>query len=272
MDRNFNNRDNNIPSNDLSENNSVKTSYSRRHQIPKNQYQKVQFEEPNNQKKIKNFQNHPKHNSQYNLPDTNRVFNTNLQEEPHYYYVKNIKSYRPNDNWNSMMSRTSNEESICGNNQRISKSKTYQSTIFPNENEKYEPKRMSKEAEFSNHLTQTQIVNLPGGIKRGTYEIKDDKYFDNKRNIGHIYKLNKDFNADIILRENLKDENNENVYPSERFLGKNPYPVQQRFKGSFHNKNYESGIFDMNRKEDAIRPGKKMFNNIPYMKSQFELA
>ncbi len=266
MDRNFNNRDNNIPSNDLSENNSVKTSYSRR-QMNKNPERKIQNENEYNVKN-KNFQNQPKHN----LPDTNRVFNTNLQEEPHYYYVKNIKSYRPNDNWNSMMSRTSNEESICGNNQRISKSKTYQSTIFPNENEKYEPKRVSKETEFSNHTTQTQIVNLPGGIKRGTYEIKDDKYFDNKRNIGHIYKLNKDFNADIILRENLKDENNENVYPSEQFLGKNPYPVQQRFRGSFNTKNYESGIFDMNRKVDTVKPGKRMFYNMPNMKSQFELV
>ena len=85
-------------------------------------------------------------------------------------------------------------------------------------------------------------------------------------------KLNKDFNADIILRENLKDENNENVYPSEKFLGKNPYPVQQRFRGSFNTKNYESGIFDMNRKVDAVKPGKRMFYNMPNMKSQFELV
>ena len=124
MDRNFNNRENNIPSNDLSENNSVKTSYCRR-QINKNPERKIHFENEYNEKN-KNYQNQNKHNSQYNLPDTNRVFNTNLQEEPHYYYVKNIKSYRPNDNWNSMMSRTSNEESICGNNQKLIKVQFFQ--------------------------------------------------------------------------------------------------------------------------------------------------
>lgn len=264
MDRNFNYQSNESgPKSNYSTNRSIKTRYY---------FRKSDSEKDikNNEKEI-NQNDKMEINNRYNLPDTNRVFNPNLQEEPKYFKIKNIKSHRMNDNWNSMISRTSNEESICGSNQRISKSKTYQSKIFPNENEKFEPKRISKESQFSNHLTQTQIVNLPGGIKRGVYDIKDDKFFDNKRNIGHIYKLNKDFNADIILKENLKDSYNNDVYPNQKVINQNPYPVQQRFRGSYK-KNNESGIFDMNRKEDYIKPGKRMFHNLPFMKSQFEIA
>ena len=138
MDRNFNYRENQSISNaNYSSNNSIKTPYSRRQsnsQNPKNLNN--QYSQNLNYKNQNYLNSQNTKNNIYNLPDTNRVFNPNLQEEPKYFKVKNIMSFRPNDNWNSMMSRTSNEESICGTNQRISKSKTYQSKIFPNENEK----------------------------------------------------------------------------------------------------------------------------------------
>ena len=105
--------------------NSVRTSYNRRKNINNNY-----SNNNNNNNNNYNYMNYTPV-APIQQPDSKRVFDTSLQEKPHYYYVKNIKSNRPNDTWGAMMSRTSAEDTIIGSNQRIANNKTYHSSVFP---------------------------------------------------------------------------------------------------------------------------------------------
>jgi hypothetical protein len=55
-----------------------------------------------------------------------------------------------------------------------------------------------REHQYKNLYEHTSaVVTLPGGIKRDMYKIKDDKKFINKKNLGHLYKLQRDYGSDI---------------------------------------------------------------------------
>lgn len=145
-----------------------------------------------------------------------------------------------------MMSRTSNEDSICSTKQRISKSKNFQSNIFLAYNDNSCQKRISKPTEYSEHSTTSQIVGLPGCVKRGMYDIKDDKKFYNKQNVGHLYKMQKDYNCDVV-----KDA------PETEY---NVFPAQKRFGPNYNANKSISHIFGNNDDIDNIKPkGKKAF-------------
>ena len=207
-------------------------------------------------------------------PDSKRVFDTSLQEKPHYYYVKNIKSNRPNDTWGAMMSRTSAEDTIIGSNQRIANNKTYQSSVFPQPEEKDEIKRISRPTQYSNHSTTSQIVALPGCVKRDYNQIKDDYKRFNINNMGHVFKLQKDFNADLVLKEELPY--NGYYYKNQESLDdmNNNYIVNsQRFGGVAKKLLETNTIFNPNAKPEIEKPrGRKNFYGQKNLQSQLQLA
>lgn len=43
----------------------------------------------------------------------------------------------------------------------------------------------------------SQIVSLPGCVKRDKYRIKDDHKFINKTNQGHVFKIERDYKSNI---------------------------------------------------------------------------
>ena len=193
-------------------------------------------------------------------PPSNRVFDLSLQEQP-----KKIPIRGQPSNWCSMLSRTSGEESICSNNPRVSKSKSFQSSVFTKYNDRdyrTNQKRISKPTENSSYSTTSQIVALPGCVKRDKYSIRDDQKFYNKQNIGFLYKMQKDYNCDVIEGRLRNAEESQNFNFAER-----------RYGGSYKDKN-NSQIFNNAPKEndDSMRKtGKKTFYGTNVFKSQIEL-
>jgi hypothetical protein len=248
--------------------NSVRTSY-RRKNVNNNNYSNNN----NNNNYNNNYMNYTPV-LPIQQPDSKRVFDTSLQEKPHYYYVKNIKSNRPNDTWGAMMSRTSAEDTIIGSNQRIANNKTYHSSVFPQPEEKDEIKRISRPTQYSNHSTTSQIVALPGCVKRDQNQIKDDYKRYNINNMGHVMKLQKDFNADLVLKEELPY--NGYYYKNQESLDdmNNNYIVNsQRFGGVAKKLLETNTIFNPNAKPEIEKPrGRKNFYGQKNLQSQLQLA
>lgn len=90
---------------------------------------------------------------------------------------------------------------------KVTYSKKFLSNVFrAQENRKFEiPKKMNHYNEYSKYTTTTQIVNLPGGRKRDTSEINDDRAAnrsfcdDTKRK-----KFEKDFESRVSCLTPLK--------------------------------------------------------------------
>ena len=143
--------------------------------------------------------------------------------------------YVPNDTWNQFLSRTSGEESIIGQNKKISNSKTFQSSIFQNDGYQQGPIRDLKTTKYSDHIQKTQITTLPGGVKRGKYDIKDAVNFRQNNTESHLYKMKRDYNSNINFENKRID--NENV---------NNFPAQQRFNGSYQRNVIDNDIFNLN--------------------------
>ena len=109
---------------------------------------------------------------------TRRVINSNYQELP--IYKKQLNNYNtPKDDWAEMLYHPTENKDLSN---KIKNSKTFESNIFPIDNAPMDKVRHSKETKYSDRLHKTQITTLPGCIKRGKYDIKDDKYFMNKNN------------------------------------------------------------------------------------------
>ena len=166
------------------------------------------------------------------------------------------------NNWNSLISRTSKESSICGTNQRISKSKNFQSNLFSTVTTPYNERRLLKNTANTKHSTTTQIVALPGCVKRSKYDIKDDKKFYNKQNVGYLIKMQKEFN-DVVNDKRFKEEE------------VNKFPTEERYGNSFGNKNSSQILGNEkkgNSKDVEIRKGKKRpAGGCNYRISQVEL-
>ena len=121
--------------------------------------------------------------------------------------------------------------------------------------------RHTKETKFSDRLHKTQITTLPGCIKRGKNDIKDDKYFGMRNTESYLYKVEHDFNSNVPFGAFNKEE--EKVEMN--------FPVEQRYHGSYQRGVKDNDIFNINDteiKQNSIIHGKKFFKNISAFKSQ----
>ena len=202
-------------------------------------------------------------------PDSRRIFDPSLQDDETDTNNNKHQYTLPIDTWNSFMSKTSNEESICGTKQRISKSKNFQSNIFSPLNNSTTPyndpnqRRLIKGTDNSQYSTTTQIVGLPGGVKRGQYDIKDDKKFYNKQNIGYLYKMQREYN-DAFTSEVNKDDQVDKEFPTD-----------QRSGSTFHNKNRSQilGNEDNINNDNNLNKGKKRpIGACNYFQSQIQFS
>ena len=164
--------------------------------------------------------------------------------------------------------------SLYSQNKKIINSKTFQSNVFPNENEPIDNIRHVKQTKYSDRLHKTQITTLPGCIKRGKYDIKDDKNFNVKNSESYLYKMEHDFSSNVHFGPLTKEE--EEI--------ENNFPVKQRYQGSYQrgvkdndifnlkmNKyNYGDSGYGFNDEEKTNCKGKKMFRNNKTFKSQIE--
>lgn len=194
------------------------------------------------------------------FPNTKRVIDTAYQEEP----KPQKRVYNPIGAWDSILSRTSGEETICGKSKKISNSKTFQSNVFPNENDNPTQIKHYKESEYSDHLHKTQITTLPGGIKRGKYDIKDDANFNLRNTESYLYKMSHDYNSNINFN-GIESSEKENY---------NIFPTLQRFQGSYQRGVKNNDIFNNYSTEDENGKisHKKLFSDNNTFKSQIEFV
>ena len=137
-------------------------------------------------------------------PNTKRVIDINYQEAPKIQkHINNDNT--PKDDWSEMLCHPSNN-SLYSKNKRISNSKTFQSNVFPNENEPIEKIRHNRETKFSDRLHKTQITTLPGCVKMGKYDIKDDKNFNVRNTESYLYKMEHDFSSNVHFGPLTKEE------------------------------------------------------------------
>lgn len=205
-------------------------------------------------------------------PNTKRVLDINYQEAPKIQkHINNDNT--PKDDWAEMLYHPSNN-SLYSQNKKIINSKTFQSNVFPNENEPIDNIRHVKQTKYSDRLHKTQITTLPGCIKRGKYDIKDDKNFNVKNSESYLYKMEHDFSSNVHFGPLTKEE--EEI--------ENNFPVKQRYQGSYQrgvkdndifnlkmNKyNYGDSGYGFNDEEKTNCKGKKMFRNNKTFKSQIE--
>jgi hypothetical protein len=209
------------------------------------------------------------------FPNTKRVIDTNYQEAPKIQkHINNDNT--PKDDWSEMLCHPSNN-SLYSKNKRISNSKTFQSNVFPNANEPVEKIRHSRETKFSDRLHKTQITTLPGCIKRGKYDIKDDKNFNVRNTESYFYKMEHDFSSNVHFGPLTKEEEMENKFP-----------IEQRYQGSYQRGVRDNDIFNLkmngvnkydygneyvnDEEEKSNYKGKKKFINNNTFKSQIEFV
>ena len=208
-------------------------------------------------------------------PNTKRVIDINYQEAPKIQkHINNDNT--PKDDWSEMLCHPSNN-SLYSKNKRISNSKTFQSNVFPNENEPIEKIRHNRETKFSDRLHKTQITTLPGCVKMGKYDIKDDKNFNVRNTESYLYKMEHDFSSNVHFGPLTKEE--EEI--------ENRFPIEQRYQGSYQRGVRDNDIFNVKQKmnkydygndydnaeeEKFNYKGKKMFRNNNTFKSQLEFV
>ena len=208
-------------------------------------------------------------------PNTKRVIDTNYQDSPKIQKLINI-DYIPKDDWAEMLCHPSNNSLYS--KKRISNSKTFQSNVFPNEN--VDKVRHNKETKFLDRLHKTQITTLPGCVKRGKYDIKDDKNFNVRNSESYLYKMERDFSSNVHFGPLTKEE--EEI--------ENHFPIEQRYQGSYQRGVKDNDIFNLkmnkgnnyeyvnnygygyNDVEEINNKGKRMFKNNNTFKSQIEFA
>ena len=138
---------------------------------------------------------------------------------------------------------------------KVINSKTYQSSIFPKNDTPSESIRHSKETRYSDRLHKTQITTLPGCVKRGKNDIKDDKYFGMRNTESYLYKVEHDYNSNVHFGP-LNQEAEEKFEMN--------FPVEQRYHGSYQRGVKDNDIFNLDNKEGKQNeniPGKKLFKN-----------
>lgn len=205
-------------------------------------------------------------------PNTKRVIDINYQEPPKMQkHINNDNT--PKDDWAEMLYHPANN---FQSKKRISNSKTFQSNVFPSENDPVEKIRHNKLTKYSDRLHKTQITTLPGCIKRGKYDIKDDKNFNLKNSKSYIYKMEHDFTSNVHFGPLTKEE--EEI--------ENHFPIEQRYQGSYQRGVKDNDIFNLKMKygngygygyeddEDCKGnfTGKRMFKNNNTFKSQIQFV
>ena len=191
--------------------------------------------------------------------NTKRVIDSNYQEPPIYKKQLNNDN-KKKEEWSEMLYHPiENKNNIY----KIKNSKTYESNIFPYDNKKEIDKlRHIKETKYSDRLHKTQITTLPGCIKKGKYDIKDDKYFGIKNTESYLYKVEHDYNSNVLFGPLSKEE--------EKF--ENYFPVEQRYHGSYQRGVKDNDIFNLNNEEEEkknnIIKRKKLFKDNKTFKSQ----
>ena len=188
---------------------------------------------------------------------TKRVIDSNYQEPP--IYKKQLNNYNtPKDDWAEMLYHPTQNKNLA---KKIINSKTFQSNIFPISDAPTDKIRHSKETRYSDRLHKTQITTLPGCIKRGKNDIKDDNYLGMRNTDSYLYKVEHDFNSNVYFGPMTKEEEKVEIN----------FPVEQRYHGSYQRGVKDNDIFNLNNEEEvpnAIVSRKKLFRNNNTFKSQ----
>ena len=194
------------------------------------------------------YSNISKRNEYYN--NIKRVIDSNYQDPP--VYKKQLNNYNtPKDDWSEMLYHPTENKNLS---KKILNSKTFQSSIFPKNDIPSDKLRHTKETKYSDRLHKTQITTLPGCVKRGKNDIKDDNYPGMKNTESYLYKVEHDFNSNVYFGSLNKEEEKVQMY----------FPVEQRYQGSYQRGVKDNDIFNLsnkNEKQNAFVPGKKLFKN-----------
>ena len=177
-------------------------------------------------------------------PNTKRVIDANYQEAPKMKKQLNNDN-KPKDDWADMLYHPINNV-YYNNNKRMEISKTYESNVFSKEENPAEKIRHNKETKYSDRLHKTQITTLPGCIKRGKYDIKDDKNFNIRNTESHLYKMEYDYSSNVHFGPLTKEE--------EKI--QNNFPREQRYQGSYQRGVKDNDIFNLKNRNNKYNYGK----------------
>ena len=187
----------------------------------------------------------------------NRIKSPEIEKRNNYY---NNKISHVKDSWSNLISKTSKE----GQN-KVSRNLENNNNIFNSYPYYNTEKNHFKKSNNYEMGTTTQITTLPGCVKRGKFDIKDDKYFLNKNNASYLYKVEHDFNSNVHFGPLTKKEEKVAMF----------FPVKQRYQGSYQRGVKDNDIFNLNNEEEkqnSYVPGKKLFKNNNSFKSQIIFA
>lgn len=173
-------------------------------------------------------------------------------------------------NLNSLINKSESEEYITKS--RKANPKVYQSFRFSEECNAELYKRNLKEGEFKKYDNTTQIVALPGGVKRQEFEIRDDsKPITSKNYQSYSTKLNRDYNSNIAClpgsmvkrqveeRPNLKIRKfqNSDIFNTNTNYNSNVNTSYNSFKVSNKRAENITRIFEQSNDEKRLIPNPK---------------
>ena len=169
------------------------------------------------------------------IKSRNKRNNNNYNQIDYNKFEGNEKRYLNEiGTWNNHLDMPSKEKY----NQFSSNFKSYHNKMIPlNINNNYGEKRHFKESNYYDYTTKTQIVHLPGCIKRNKYDIKDDYYFQKPYNYSRLFKLVYDYNSNINYEKNYS--------PITQGYNINSFPTKERYYGSYKRGVEDHDIFNL---------------------------
>ena len=163
----------------------------------------------------------------------NNYNNSNIKE----YITNETNSLNKKNSWTSMIARTSKE----GQNEIISNSKTYQSTLMPSKdyNHNYKNKNVYNDVEFINYniKNKTPIKSLSDDFKKNKYKFTDENlYYQKPYNYSKLFKSVYDYNSNISYEQHYD--------PITQGYNINSFPTKQRYYGSYKKWVQDHDIFN----------------------------
>ena len=147
------------------------------------------------------------------------------------YIANETNSLNKKDSWTNIIARTSKE----GQNQFISNSKTYQSTLIPSKdyNKNY------KNIEFINYnyKNKTPIKSISDNFKKNNYKFTHENlYYQKPYNYSKLFKSIYDYNSNISYEQHYD--------PITQGYNINSFPTKQRYYGSYKKWVQDHDIFN----------------------------
>ena len=207
-----------------------------------------------------------KSSNNLNIYNYNNKNNNNNNNNSNYYKYATLTNFKlfPSKKRSSNFRLYRNNFSIDNNDLRKNLNINYNYDFYE---DPYSKKRQLKNGLFTHYKTTTQIVNLPGGIKRNQNDINDDKsMMEIKPKIKLIHpsfslKVEGDFKSNVSCLPNSMTKN----YNDKNKINNYYYNDKNKFNGYYNNEKNTINNYYYN--DNWNKRNKNYFNN-SYLKEK----